>query len=319
MSDPITREETYLSAIAGDDVNLPDPITRKETYLAAMAGMAVELPAPVTREEAFLKQIVDNGGPSGEGVTIRNQNKTITENGEYTADSGYTGLGVVTVNVEASGGGDDELIAVLNKSIVEIDNPNVDKIGIYSFYGCLELTRVNLVNVIDVGSSAFTLCSALETVNLPNAVANGAPASVWNGCTSLRNVNIPKWGRVSRFVFGGCTALKFIDLPMSNQIDAQACSNSSNLSIICLRRSENVKLMNVNAFEGTPFASGGTGGVLLIPFAQVEAYKIATNWSALYGYGTNRFLALEDYTVDGTITGEIDWDKVNALFEEASE
>ena len=38
------------------------------------------------------------------GVTIKNQNKTITENGTYSADSGYTGLGTVTVDVQASGG-----------------------------------------------------------------------------------------------------------------------------------------------------------------------------------------------------------------------
>lgn len=32
------------------------------------------------------------------------QNKTITENGEYTADEGYDGLGTVTVNISSSGG-----------------------------------------------------------------------------------------------------------------------------------------------------------------------------------------------------------------------
>jgi len=35
----------------------------------------------------------------GGGSTINNQDKTLTENGQYTADSGYTGLGTVTVNV----------------------------------------------------------------------------------------------------------------------------------------------------------------------------------------------------------------------------
>lgn len=43
------------------------------------------------------------GGGSGGGVTIKNQNKTITENGTYTADSGYTGLGRVEVNVQGGG------------------------------------------------------------------------------------------------------------------------------------------------------------------------------------------------------------------------
>lgn len=33
------------------------------------------------------------------GSTINNQNKTITQNGSYQADAGYTGLGTVTVNV----------------------------------------------------------------------------------------------------------------------------------------------------------------------------------------------------------------------------
>lgn len=33
------------------------------------------------------------------GDTINNQNKTITENGTYSADEGYTGLGEVVVNV----------------------------------------------------------------------------------------------------------------------------------------------------------------------------------------------------------------------------
>lgn len=36
------------------------------------------------------------------GVTINNQDKTITSNGSYTADSGYTGLGTVSVQVSAS-------------------------------------------------------------------------------------------------------------------------------------------------------------------------------------------------------------------------
>ena len=43
-----------------------------------------------------------------QGGTINNQDKTITQNGSYTADSGYTGLGTVTVNVP-SGSGDVKL------------------------------------------------------------------------------------------------------------------------------------------------------------------------------------------------------------------
>lgn len=94
--EPITNEEVYLSAMSGESVSLPEPITRKEVFLAAAAGMAVSVPDPITREEMFLSQIKPG---DGSGVVIRNQNKTITENGTYKADSGYTGLGTVTVAV----------------------------------------------------------------------------------------------------------------------------------------------------------------------------------------------------------------------------
>ena len=47
-------------------------------------------------------------GTAEAGSQINNQDKTITQNGQYTADSGYTGLGTVTVNVP-SGSGDVKL------------------------------------------------------------------------------------------------------------------------------------------------------------------------------------------------------------------
>lgn len=41
--------------------------------------------------------------PTGSGVEIKNQDITVTVNGSYTADEGYTGLGTVNVNVPAGG------------------------------------------------------------------------------------------------------------------------------------------------------------------------------------------------------------------------
>ena len=50
-------------------------------------------------ELAFAKKLGGGSGSSG-GVTIKNQDKTFTENGSYSADSGYTGLGIVKVDVQ---------------------------------------------------------------------------------------------------------------------------------------------------------------------------------------------------------------------------
>ena len=54
------------------------------------------------------EQTIPAGYTSGGTIAaINNQNKTITTNGTYTADEGYTGLGTVTVNVPQEGGSED--------------------------------------------------------------------------------------------------------------------------------------------------------------------------------------------------------------------
>jgi hypothetical protein len=84
------------------------------------------------------------------------------------------------------------------------------------------------------------------------------------------------------------------------------------LKTVILRNNSVCTLSSSSVFSNTPFASGKAGGTLLVPSALVESYKTATNWSSVLSQNAkNRFLALEDYTVDGTITGAIDWDKLN--------
>lgn len=103
----VTREEELLNSLANGVPSDITPITREEQYLSYIGGGSYSYPLePITRKEALLKSIAEKGVSGGGGVTINNQNKTITENGTYTADSGYTGLGTVTVDVQASGGGD---------------------------------------------------------------------------------------------------------------------------------------------------------------------------------------------------------------------
>ena len=85
-----------------------------------------------------------------------------------------------------------------------------------------------------------------------------------------------------------------------------------------------VPLANTDAFGGCYHILGTTqssynptgakDGYFYVPRAllsdtdSTKDYRQATNWST---YST-QFRALEDWTVDGTITGEMDWDKINA-------
>jgi hypothetical protein len=45
---------------------------------------------------------------------------------------------------------------------------------------------------------------------------------------------------------------------------------------------------------------------IYVPSTLVDSYKTASNWSSV----ASRFRALEDYTVDGTTTGELDPNKI---------
>jgi hypothetical protein len=52
-------------------------------------------------------------------------------------------------------------------------------------------------------------------------------------------------------------------------------------------------MANKKVFDGTPFASGGTGGTVYVPQALITEYQNNTNWSALYAQGTCNFVAIE--------------------------
>lgn len=127
----------------------------------------------------------------------------------------------------------------------------------------------------------------------------------------LTDISMPKVTSIGQNAFYGCAKLTSINLPLVTSIGQYAFYQCAELSCVILRAEAVYALSNANAFNNTPFGSGRAGGTLLVPRSLVESYKTATNWSVLWERGNNRFLALEDYTVDGTITGEIDWEKLN--------
>ena len=157
----VTRQEKLLNSVANGVPSGITPITREEQYLSYIGGGSSSYPTePITRKEVLLKQIAENGVSGGGGVTIKNQNKTITENGTYTADSGYTGLGTVVVDVATSGGGGNELFkALVVRSITEVTAEDLDgatSIGKYAFYYCESLTSITIPNSFtSIGDRAF--------------------------------------------------------------------------------------------------------------------------------------------------------------------
>ena len=72
MSDPITRKENLLRSISNGENAPISPITREEQYLSFIAGSSNYIPDhPITREEMYLDKIARQGaGGSGEAVEV---------------------------------------------------------------------------------------------------------------------------------------------------------------------------------------------------------------------------------------------------------
>ena len=79
------------------------------------------------------------------------------------------------------------------------------------------------------------------------------------------------------------------------------------LKALILRNTSAVCTLNLSVtFGNTPIGLANGGGYIYVPSALIEDYKVATNWATY----ADRIRAIESYTVDGTMTGELDDTKI---------
>lgn len=231
MSESYTREEQYLSAIAGGTVPDLTPITRKEMFLAAAAGQNVTLPEPITREEMFLSKIQDGGGGDTsvedgliDGSLTEYTNNRVTKL-RTRAFMNHTGITSASFpNVTSMGDNVFEGCAML----AEISAPNCATLGGSAFCNCVVLSSVELSQDLktipnycfsgsgltefshstatSIGRHAFSGCSKLKSVSLPNATTDNG--CLFFRCGNLETVNIPNISRVNESSFDSCVSLK---------------------------------------------------------------------------------------------------------------
>lgn len=130
----------------------------------------------------------------------------------------------------------------------------------------------------------------------------------YRGATGFVLGVYPKLKKVGYDMFYDCKSLKTLDfgaLTTNEGVDNYAFEGCSALETIILRPSHVVRLVNPNAFNGSTFKNGGTGGEIYVPSALIDSYKSATNWSTVDGYGTITWKAIEgsqyeNYYADGS-------------------
>ena len=201
--------------------------------------------------------------------------------------------------------GDDVVIdSIIDRSITEFKDNVLTTIGAYAFYSCTALTSVALPNVTTLNGEVFNNCTSLVNIDLPN-VTRLAGNSIFQSCTSLKKIRLPEALNINSYTFRYCTNLEIIDLPKLTSIAWDICINCTALKAFILRNTEVVcSLTNENCFNSSTI--GSKKGYIYVPRALVDSYKAATNWSTF----ATQIRALEDYTVDGTITGELDESKI---------
>jgi hypothetical protein len=147
----------------------------------------------------------------------------------------------------------------------------------------IEGTYIN-DRVTNIGKGAFFSCAKLVEAKFKNATS------------------------VEEGAFANCYALEKVDLASATNIALEAFQGTSSvvpLSALILRNTNEICVLGYSsAFNNTNIAKGI--GYIYVPSAFVDSYKAAKHWSTY----ASQFRALEDYTVDGTVTGELDPNKI---------
>ena len=212
--------------------------------------------------------------------------------------------------IETLGGNIDALI---DRSLTEI-NSNVTVVGNGVFRDCVNMTSVTLPYATAIGETAFYKCENLTNVYLPVATDIGNTSLAY--CYALQKLVLPSAARLGSSSLSYCYGLRLVDLPKATSIENFAFRKGYNLRAIILRSTAVCPIGKSTVFEdcyhllGEVDAeynpSGAKDGFIYVPSALVNTYKTAENWSNW----NLSFRALENYTVDGTITGELDESKI---------
>lgn len=204
--------------------------------------------------------------------------------------------------VTAEGGGTNDIDALIDRTIAEIRS-DVTAVGYYAFASCAALVSAHFPNAVTINGYGFQNCTALTDIYFPKVT--GINGYGFYGCTALENVDFPSLRSVGNYAFRKCSALKAIDLQQTYNINVYAFYECTNLEAIVLRKTDEIcTLSNVNALQMTKIADGT--GYIYIPAALVDSYKAGTGWATYAA----QIRALEDYTVDGTVTGALDESKI---------
>ena len=172
--------------------------------------------------------------------------------------------------------------------------------GIYfnkMYFYCQNLTNITQMDVSNgiEFQSMFSNCYNLTEIKLNNSSATKKTAGMFASCSKIKKIDLNYYY---------CNNNTNLHTP---RVCGEEFLNCSNLETLILRSfySETPELGYLT-FSGATKMLNGTGYVY-VPRNMIETLQNTEDWNKL------QFRALEDYTIDGTTTGEFDDEKAGLL------
>lgn len=161
-----------------------------------------------------------------------------------------------------------------------------------------EISSIKTDTILEIYTSSTTDCIWED-----NDIIT-IPIGLFAYCTKLNKVIAPNVTTVGSNAFANCTTLTIVDFSNVSNFTYNTFANDVSLVVLILRKTGSITTLGyTTAFTNTSIAKGT--GYIYVPSALIDSYKSAKNWLTF----ADQFRALEDYTVDGTVDGELDESK----------
>lgn len=213
-----------------------------------------------------------------------------------------------------SGGVDNNWAAVMQGDTNALYDNDATSIREYMFgqgnaNNSIYLTSVSVPNAAIVGGRAFYYQGKIVSINLPK-VATLKGEQNFNHCSSLSEIKLPALNYIDNTsqraneTFYYCLAIQKIDLgnnttSLNGNFYSETFRYCTNLKALILRWNSVALVRQSNALNNSGISSGT--GYIYVPKSLVSNYKSSSNWSTY----ANQIRAIEDYSDDGTVNGNI--------------
>ena len=223
-------------------------------------------------------------------------------------------------------------------ALEEVDLPRLTMLDSYCFNNTTISTKLSLPALTKVGTSntsrenfssfhgeeielpAVTVIQGYNNFNTSSCKKLYAPTCTYlTGRTSslmlfsinteFERVELPSLQYTSSYIANFDEAsLEDFDAGNLSAISNPFRFTGTGLKNLVLRKADAICTLAATTMVGqnNPIHTGG--GYVYVPRALISTYQTATNWSTIYAENPGVFRAVEDYTVDGTLTGRMDWD-----------